>query len=526
MSNQSLETDVLIIGTGLGGCSTAISLALSGADITMITAAREPEYSATAWAQGGIVYEGEVDSPQDLVEDILTAGAGISYDKAAQLIAHEGPHYVKKILIDLLGVSFQKSADGKLLRTEEAVHRLPRILFAHDQTGQEIEKKCLNYLKTLSNVRILTEHTAIDLLTPSHHSANPQDRYEEMRCVGAFVLDQSKNQVKQILARETVLATGGLGQLYLHTTNPKFSRGDGLVMAYRTGARIMNLEYLQFHPTTFYAKNKDRFLITEAMRGEGARLLTADGKAFMSSYHADGELAPRDVVSRAIHDEILKTKTESVFLDISHRDSQFIKQRFPYIYKRCLKNGIDITQEPIPVVPAAHYSCGGIKTDLTGHTTLQGLWAVGEVACTGLHGANRLASTSLLEDLVIGQKAGEALWKKIGQDHHSRRNGFPHISDWVDQTEDADIDLITQDWMTIKQTMWNYVGLVRTPKRLNRALAILSSLRHEADQFYANCRINDELIGIRNAALAAHLVVNAAQRNKISRGCHFIRDNP
>ncbi|MCB0309418.1 MAG: L-aspartate oxidase, partial [Bdellovibrionales bacterium] len=464
-----IQTDCLIIGTGLAGCSVAYELSKHGYDILMITRAKQPEDSATLWAQGGIVFKNDLKDPEALGHDIFDAGGKIGNPKSIDILIREGPALVKKVLIDELQIAFDKNENGELELTEEAAHSLPRILHFGDATGEIIEKTFLNYLKEKPNITILTSHTAIDLLTLSHHSTNPADVYETSRCTGAYIYDHENHQIKTILAKETILATGGLGQLYLHTTNPKGSRGDGLAMAYRTGARIMNLEYIQFHPTALYQKSNDRFLISEAVRGEGAKILNSSGETFMKRYDPRAELAPRDIVSRALHDEMLKEGSTCMYLDISHKDGNWIRSRFPSIYSKCLSLGIDMTKEPIPVVPAAHYSCGGVYVDDRGNTTVKNLKAVGEVSCTGIHGGNRLASTSLLEDLVWGIRAGQDLGSKLSKKTYQ----MPNVLHWEAATEAVEKELLAQDWMTIKHTMWNYVGLIRTPKRLERAQRIL-----------------------------------------------------
>jgi L-aspartate oxidase len=515
-----VETDCLIIGTGLAGCTTALQCADAGMKVLLLTRSKAPAETATSYAQGGIVFQSQENGDgEHLVKDIMEVGGGISNRPAVEQLAQLGPRLVREILLDRVKVPFDRNQDGSYNLTEEAAHSVPRILHCGDHTGRELEISFLNTLQTKKKIQIETQQSAIDLLTLSHHSANPQDFYKPPRCIGAYVFDQVRQEVYAVRAKETVLATGGLGQLYLHTTNPTGARGDGLAMAYRTGARIMNLEYIQFHPTALYRKSTERFLITEALRGEGARLVNQSGREFMKDYDPRGELAPRDVVSRAIHDEMLREGSQWVYLDISHKPAEWIRSRFPGVYAECLKSGFDLTKSPIPVVPAAHYSCGGVSVDLQGRTTIQNLYAVGEVSCTGVHGANRLASTSLLEDLVWGFKAGESIGKSISQEKYD----FPEIRPWLAERETADADLLAQDWLTIKHTMWNYVGLVRTQKRLERAHRILRDLSDEVLKFYEKTELSDELIGLRNGATAAQLILTAAVRNRQSQGCHFVR---
>lgn len=515
-----LETDCLIIGTGISGCAAAMEAAQKGIDVLLVTRAKDPGETASAMAQGGIVYQSDTEDRDQLFEDILGAGAGIGNRPAIEILTKEGPELVERILIKELKIRFDRNESGGISLAGEAAHSVPRILHIGDQTGQDMEKAFLNDLKGRKNVTVLSSHTAIDLLTLAHHSKNAQDFYKRPRCVGAYVYDQKKKAVKTILAKETVLATGGLGQLYLHSTNPPAARGDGLAMAYRTGARIMNLEYVQFHPTALYRKTSERPLISEALRGEGARLVNHAGKEFMKRYDRRGALAPRDIVARGIHDEILREGIPWVYLDISHKKGEWIRKRFPWAYKECKRYGIDITKEPVPVVPAAHYSCGGVAVDLDGNTTIENLKAIGEVACTGVHGANRLASTSLLEDLVWGVRAGRDLVQRIEKGKYR----FPGIRPWKGEKEEVDWELMAQDWLTIKHTMWNYVGLVRTPKRLDRADRIFGELGDEVRRFYSNSLVSDDLIGLRNGVLNAKLICTAARRNRQSLGCHYVRE--
>jgi L-aspartate oxidase len=355
------------------------------------------------------------------------------------------------------------------------------------------------------------------LLTASHHSVEPTDVYRPLTCVGAYVLDQTTGKIFSILAKETILATGGLGSVFLHTTNPPGARGDGIAMAYRAGARCINMQYIQFHPTALLAPD-GCFLISETVRGEGGRLVDRQGKEFMQRFHPAGSLAPRDVAARAIYQTMLESGEPCVYLDITHKPADQLRERFPGIYAVCMERGIDLTREPIPVVPAAHYSCGGIATDTWGRTTVHRLRAVGEVACTGLHGANRLASTSLLECLVWGTRAGEHAAERIkrGSEFY-----FPQVADWRYENEPADPALISQDWLTIRHTMWNYVGLIRSEKRLNRAMRILRELDLEIARFYENCEISDSIIGLRNGILTALLILDAADQARESRGCHY-----
>ncbi|MCX7020139.1 MAG: FAD-dependent oxidoreductase, partial [Candidatus Sumerlaeota bacterium] len=395
-----MKTDLLIIGSGIAGCAAALTACEAGLDVTVITKSENPRKStSTAWAQGGIIFKGANDTEELLTADIMRAGAGIGYAPAISNLARLGPLYVEDILINRLNVPFDRDDRDLLDITEEGAHSVRRIIHVTDLTGAAIEERFVEVLQNYPNVRFITDATALDLLTLSHHSMRGSDVYEKPICVGAYVLFQETGQVEPILAGETLLATGGLGQLYIHTTNPRGARGDGIAMAYRAGARLLNLEYIQFHPTALYQADTERFLISESVRGEGGVLIHRTGEAFMERHHPLGSLAPRDVVARAIHMEMIENEEPCVYLDISGKDSDWIKRRFPHIHAKCLSIGIDMTKQPIPVVPAAHYSCGGVAVDLEGRTSISRLRAAGEVSCTGIHGANRLASTSLLEGL-------------------------------------------------------------------------------------------------------------------------------
>ena len=514
-----MKTDILIIGSGLAGYATALAAAKQGTEVTLLTRSPHPEESSTFWAQGGIIYQGADDSPQKLVADIVAAGAGLSSPEAASLVSREGPRLVKDILIDELGVPFDESSEDSTRwdLTAEAAHSLPRILHQKDRTGSAIQRAFIEKMASYPKVKLLCATTAVDLLTISHHSVEPLDVYKPPTCIGAYVLDQASGEIFPILAKETILATGGLGRVFLHTTNPAGTRGDGIAMAYRAGTRCINMQYVQFHPTTFFHPS-GRFLISEAMRGEGARLVDGKGREFMTDYHPDGSLAPRDVVARGIHQMMLESGEPCAYLDISHKPADQVRERFPGIYAHCLKYGIDMTKESIPVVPAAHYSCGGIAVDEWGRSSMHRLRAVGEVACSGLHGANRLASTSLLECLVWGTRAGAQAAALIarGEEYY-----FPQIAPWRYEREPVDPALIAQDWLSIQQTMWNYVGLVRSEKRLNRAHEILRELHLEILRFYEKAEVTDAMIGLRNGIQTALAILLAAMECRQSLGCHY-----
>lgn len=511
------DTDVLVIGSGLAGCASALAAARGGARVVMLSKAARAEESNTWYAQGGIIYKGLLDSPERLAADIIAAGAGLCDGAAVDLLSHEGPRLVKELLIDDVGVPFDHGPGGELHLTAEAAHSLPRIVHCEDTTGRSIEEAMLAAVRREPSVTVLTGRTAIDLLTLSHHSRDPRDVYAPPTCVGAYVFDHQTRRVDSIMAREVILATGGLGRIFLHTSNPAGACGDGVAMAYRAGARCINMQFVQFHPTTLY-HGEERFLISESLRGEGARLVDGAGREFMRDYHPDGSLAPRDIVARGIHQMMHETGAPCAYLDITHKPAEWIRHRFPRIYDRCREAGLDITSQPIPVVPAAHYSCGGIAVDVWGQSSLRRLRAVGEVSCTGLHGANRLASTSLLECLVWGTRAGQAAARAVvsGADFY-----LPEIAPWQYETEPVDPALVAQDWLTIRQTMWNYVGLVRSRRRLDRAHQILRELHLEIGRFYARSELSDQLISLRNGVQTALVVLLAAMEARESRGCHY-----
>lgn len=513
------DADLLIIGAGVAGCTAALEAADAGLQVILITNAKAPEKgSNTSWAQGGIIYKGLNDSAELLAEDIQKAGVNFCNPEAVKIVTEEGPDLVEKILLKRANMKFDLNSKGELDFTEEGAHSRPRIIHVEDHTGDAIAKALGQAVEAHPNVHLITGATAVDLVLSGYHTKNDLDVYSPPECLGAYVLMPGGEEVKPILARETILATGGAGQIFLHTTNPKRARGDGLAMAYRAGARVINMEYVQFHPTAFYHQLAPRFLISESLRGEGAILLNSNFQPFMKKYDPLGDLAPRDVVARGIHEEMLIDGSPNVYLDISHRDKDWVRNRFPLIYNYLKKWDVDLTNEPVPVVPAAHYSCGGVSCDNVARTSLKRLRVVGEVACTGLHGANRLASTSLLEGLVYGSRAG----MHIAQN----REEFPmpdreNVREWILESEEVDPALIAQDWMTIKQTMWNYVGLVRSGRRMERALRILRGLQFDVETFYRRAALTDQLIGLRNGAQAALALTHAALRNKTSRGGHY-----
>ena len=513
-----LKTDILVIGTGLAGSIAAIVAADLGKKITIITKTDSILSGSTASAQGGIIYKGIDDSPEKLIEDITIAGAGHCWQPAVEQLATLGPKLVKELLIDRFKVDFDKN-NNELDLTAEGAHSLRRIIHCKDLTGKYIQEAIIKILTSHPNIKILTNHIAVDLLTLSHHSKNSLDIYKHPACFGAIVFDIINENTFPIFAGKTILATGGVGQLFLHTTNPIEATGDGLALASRAGVRCFNLEYIQFHPTAFYNEHhtQTRFLISESMRGEGAILRDINGDEFMNRFHSQGNLAPRDVVARSIQTILFETNTPCVYLDITHKSEEWLKNRFPEIFKYCLNSGINIAKESVPVIPAAHYFCGGIGVNLNGRTSFQRLYAVGEISCTGVHGANRLASTSLLEALVWGYTAGnDASISKEDADY------FPPIYDWVDESEPADNVLIVQDWSSIKNTMWNYVGLFRSNIRLQRAIKMLRDLQIETEKFYKLAKLSRPIIELRNGIESAIAITNAAITSHTNRGCHFM----
>ncbi|MFH1191932.1 MAG: L-aspartate oxidase [bacterium] len=520
--NPTIKEEVLIIGSGIAGASAAIELAENGVKVILITRAKDPHNTNTDLAQGGIVARGPNDSKEILFADTFDAGDKMGNRRAIEILAEDGPRFVYDFLIKKIGVKFTRGEDKKLHYTKEAAHTFNRILHFHDQTGHEIQRKLLKKAKALKNINILENHTLIDLLTLPHHARDPLKIYDDIVCVGAYILDNENKRVKKILAKKIILATGGVGQVYSRTVNSEGARGDGLAAAARAGARIINAEYIQFHPTSFYHREINNFLISEAVRGEGGRLINRLGKDFMKKYDKRGSLAPRDIVARGIYDEMITTKEPCVFLDIaSHKDAQEIKKHFSKIYETCLAYGVDITKEPIPVAPSAHYFCGGVQAGEWGKTTIKNLYAAGEVACTGVHGANRLASTSLLEGLVWGIRSA---WHIITHLHLANAVPPADVKDWKYACRDEEFPdpaLILADWQTIKLIMWNYVGIIRTEKKLQRAVADLEYLCHRIEQFYREVRLTDELVGLRNGVFAALIIARAALANKESRGAHY-----
>jgi len=522
MKDEVRAFDVLILGCGIAGASAALAAAKGGLRVAVVTKAANPEESNTFYAQGGIVSLGKHDHPESLKEDIIEAGDGISNPEAVNILTGEAKGLVDGILIEELRIPFSRSAPDELDYAQEAGHSRRRILHVQDSTGRTIEEKFIRALKKHRTITFFTDHTAVDLLTVPHHQKDPIAYYHEPRCVGAYILDNKAGRVKTLIAPYTILATGGCGAVFLYTSNPKDSIGAGYAMALRAGARIVNMEYIQFHPTSLYNRDAGGFLISETVRGEGARLKTRDGRTFMEKCRPKRELAPRDEVTRAIYEEMVNTNSNYVLLDLASYAKVDIKKRFPYIYKTCLDVGIDITREPIPVVPAAHYSCGGALVDGLGRTSLQGLFAVGEVSCTGLHGANRLASTSLLEGLVWGTRASRHIVSVFDPALPVKPSDI-HRWYYPGNVEEIDPALINQDWLNIRSTMWNYAGIIRTRKRLERAQADLEYLRHRIEQFYKQARMDAKVVELKHGIQVALMITHAALANPVSRGAHFIK---
>ncbi len=515
---RTVRTDCLVIGCGLAGAGYAYQAAKAGLECILLSGEPSADECNSARAQGGIV-DPAVD-PDSLRSDIMTASAEAANPRAVDFIVERGGAAVRE-LVDELDVPFERDDRGELRMTREAAHSAARILFAKDQTGRAIVTALHRAVAASPRIELAPHTVAVDLLTLSHSSTDRLHKYEPLTCFGAYVLDVASGEVYAIVARKTVLATGGLGQIYLHSTNFPSAYGHGVAMGYRVGARVIDLEYVQFHPTVFTRKDAAPFLISEAVRGEGGHLMDAAGRRFMEDHHADGSLAPRDVIARAITFEMIRTGAPSVFIDLRELEPGYVIERFPTIYRHCLDAGIDITRQPIPVVPAAHYACGGLYTDLYGRTNIVDLSAVGEAACTGFHGANRLASTSLLECVTMAREAAATASDELA----GSRFDPPEVRPWEGRRVQADEDLIQQDLNLIKATMWNYVGLVRTGRRLQRARDMLRELHAQVDDFYRDYAVSKPLLNLRNAVQTALLVVYAACHNTRSVGCHYRDDS-
>ena len=503
------EADVLVIGSGLAGLFTALKLATHH-KVLLITKEGMKD-TATHYAQGGMASPvGDADSIQSHIQDTLVAGAGLCEKKVVQHIITEAPERLKELI--QLGVSFSKE-NGEYHLTREGGHSDSRVFHYKDITGREIQRALTERILNSKNIVLLENHMAVDLIVSDN------------RCFGAYVLDLKTRKVKTVKVNATVLASGGAGKVYLYTSNPDVATGDGIAMAARRGALIANMEFFQFHPTCLYHPKAKSFLISEALRGEGAKLVDSAGHSFMSTYDERAELAPRDIVARAIDYEMKKTGAECVYLDIAFKPSSFIKERFPMIYERCLQFGIDITKEPIPVVPAAHYCCGGVHTNLNGETSISGLYAVGETAHTGLHGANRLASNSLTEAVVMGHRAALSIHENF---RDLKGEEVPYVKDWDSGTaSDSDeIVLVSHMWDEIRRFMWNYVGIVRSDKRLERALRRILLIKEEINHYYWNCTVTKDLLELRNIATVSELIIRSALSRRESRGLHYNLDVP
>jgi L-aspartate oxidase len=522
--SEYYETDVLVIGSGIAGSAAAMVLAENGIHTILISKGSDFSNTNTNWAQGGIACLNQDENPEEFINDIIKSGDYINHRPAVELVVNQSRPLIKNILIDKLKVPFSAN-NGNYDLAFEGAHSKRRILHVKDMSGKVIQEHFYRYLKKLKNLKILFKHTAIDLLTYPHHSLNPLRIYQEPHAIGAYVLDQTSKKVIRIFARKVILATGGLSSIFLHSTNPPDSCGGGVAMAYRAGAKLAHLEYIQFHPTSLFHKEVDSFLISETVRGEGAKLMNRKGEYFMKTYSPMGDLATRDEVSRAIYSEMIKNDDDYVLLDLASFAKINVKERFPTIYETCIKLGIDIEKKPIPVVPAAHYSCGGVLTDLNGRTTLGNLYGIGEVADAGVHGANRLASVSLLEGLVMGVKAAEDIMNRI--EHKSEPYVLSEVPEWKYPLAQEYLDpaLVWQDRVIIKYIRWNYSGIIRTQKRLDRAKSDLQYLQHRIIKFYQKTEIADSIIGLRDSVQTALLVVHAALKNKVSRGAHFIKNS-
>jgi len=518
------ETEILIIGCGIAGLTAALYLADADRQVTVITKTCDTQESNSRYAQGGIIYTSPEDSQEKLVSDTCNAGAGLCLESAVARMAEEGPEAVRELLIERCQIPFTRE-NGELHLTAEGGHTIRRIIHSEDRTGLSIMEAMVCTARQHKKITFYTDRMAIDLITREHHSDDLMAHYKKPECFGAYVLDNRNRTVETFLARTTILATGGLGQMYRHTTNPNIATGDGYAMAIRAGAILINMEYTQFHPTTLFHPNADSYLISEAVRGEGAVLVTRDSREFMKKYHPMQSLAPRDVVTRAILDEMVLRDDAHVFLDLSAIPSDTILARFPGIHQKLLDFGIDIASQPIPVVPAFHFSCGGVRVNEDSRTNLARLYAVGEVSCTGVHGANRLASTSLLESVVWSRRAARNICE-----HWSELSGgvYPGIPGWQDKglQEEFDPALISQDWTSLKNTMWNYVGPIRSGKRLRRAFSSLRRLSSDIEEFYRDTRLTRSIVELRNAVTTGFAIAGAAWRNRRSRGCHFRMDEP
>jgi len=517
--SSEFVSDVLIIGSGAAGLSLALRLA-DHCSVTVLSKGPLNEGS-TFYAQGGIaaVFD-ETDSISSHVDDTLIAGAGLCDKEAVEFIAGNARHCVQWLIDQgvLFDTETNASSEERYHLTREGGHSHRRILHSADATGKEVETTLVGKARNHPNICVKERYNAVDLITSSKIGLPGTQRV-----VGAYVWNRQKEQVETFRAKAVILATGGAAKVYQYTTNPDISSGDGIAMAWRAGCRVANLEFNQFHPTCLYHPQARNFLLTEALRGEGAYLKRPDGSRFMPDFDSRGELAPRDVVARAIDHEMKRLGADCMYLDISHRPPEFIMQHFPMIYEKLLSLGIDLTKEAIPIVPAAHYTCGGVMVDQHGRTDLDGLYAIGEVSYTGLHGANRLASNSLLECVVYGWSAAEDIIKRLP--HAKLAKQLPPWDESRVDNSDEQV-VIQHNWHELRLFMWDYVGIVRTTKRLARALRRIMTLQQEIDEYYANFRISNNLLELRNLVQVAELIVRSAMERKESRGLHFTLDYP
>ncbi|MDX2495173.1 MAG: L-aspartate oxidase [Desulfuromusa sp.] len=515
---MKITTDFLVIGTGIAGLSYALKVADQGT-VSLVTK-RDIDISATQLAQGGIatVFSDE-DSFASHAKDTMVAGAYLSDPEVVDLVVQAGPQAIHD-LIDW-GVKFSRNSDNLYDLTREGGHSYRRILHAKDATGREIERALVDAALNHPNITLYQHHIAVDLITENKVLLKNID---QNRCLGAYVLNKKSREVMTFGAEFTVLATGGAGKVYFFTCNPDIATGDGVAIGWRAGADVGNMEFMQFHPTTLYHPHAKSFLISEAVRGEGGILRRGDGYAFMPDYHELKDLAPRDIVARAIDSEMKKTGADCVFLDITHKDPDFIKDHFPMINETCLGFGIDMTKEPIPVVPATHYLCGGLCADKNGETNIHNLFAIGEVSCTGLHGANRLASNSLLEGIVFAKKAAEISLSRLGEQNPKNMSVPPW--DCGNATDSDEEVIVAHNWDEIRRCMWNYVGIVRSDKRLQRAMNRILLIQKEIDEYYWDFLLTSDLIELRNITTVARLIVQSALSRHESRGLHYTIDYP
>ena len=515
---DAFRFDFLVLGSGIAGLFYALQVAEHGR-VAIVTKKRAAE-SATNYAQGGIAaVVAPDDSFESHIQDTLEAGAGLCREEAVRQVVEGGPATIEALLA--YGVDFDRedTTEPGFELGREGGHRHRRVLHHRDATGREIERALLARARAHPQIRLFEDHLAIDLLTAGRAGLGGSDRV-----LGAYVLDSASGQVDRFQARITLLATGGAGKVYLYTSNPDIASGDGMAMAYRAGATLANMEFFQFHPTCLFHPRAKSFLISEALRGEGGVLRRTDGTAFMAAYHEMADLAPRDIVARAIDSELKRSGDDFVVLDITQHDPAWLRERFPTIHQRCLEFGVDLTRDPIPVVPAAHYCCGGVVTNLRGETDLPGLFAAGEVACTGLHGANRLASNSLLEGVVFARAAAAESILRLPDLPVAEQDVDPWQTEGV--IDSAEAVVITQNWDEIRRFMWNYVGIVRSNKRLERARRRIRLLRGEIGEYYSNFTLTAPLLELRNLATVAELVIECALRRKESRGLHYNLDHP